>query len=147
MSRVGSAAQTKAMKKVAGSIKLELAQYREMAAFAQFGSDLDTNTTIIESRRKVNRVFKTRSIFSYDCSRTSNFSIHGSKGYLDVELNDIKKFEKDIIEMIKTEKPETIELLELTGWKKILKHYFLKSLTNTKKVTIMPSLDDLLKEN
>jgi F-type H+-transporting ATPase subunit alpha len=44
VSRVGSAAQTKAMKKVAGSIKLELAQYREMAAFAQFGSDLDAST-------------------------------------------------------------------------------------------------------
>src|SRR5207237_2430326 len=44
VSRVGSSAQTKAMKKVAGSIKLELAQYREMAAFAQFGSDLDAST-------------------------------------------------------------------------------------------------------
>ena len=48
--RVGSAAQTKAMKKVAGSIKLELAQYREMAAFAQFGSDLDASTQQLLNR-------------------------------------------------------------------------------------------------
>ena len=50
VSRVGSAAQTKAMKKVAGSIKLELAQYREMAAFAQFGSDLDASTQKLLNR-------------------------------------------------------------------------------------------------
>ena len=50
VSRVGSAAQTKAMKKVAGSIKLELAQYREMAAFAQFGSDLDASTQTLLNR-------------------------------------------------------------------------------------------------
>ena len=47
MSRVGSSAQTKAMKKVSGSMKLELAQYREMAAFAQFGSDLDASTCLL----------------------------------------------------------------------------------------------------
>src|SRR3546814_9548386 len=50
VSRVGSAAQTKAMKKVAGSIKLELAQYREMASFAQFGSDLDASTQRLLNR-------------------------------------------------------------------------------------------------
>src|SRR5690606_14602009 len=50
VSRVGSSAQTKAMKKVAGSIKLELAQYREMAAFAQFGSDLDASTQRLLNR-------------------------------------------------------------------------------------------------
>ena len=50
VSRVGSAAQTKAMKKVSGSIKLELAQYREMAAFAQFGSDLDASTQKLLNR-------------------------------------------------------------------------------------------------
>jgi F-type H+-transporting ATPase subunit alpha len=50
VSRVGSAAQTKAMKKVAGSIKLELAQYREMAAFAQFASDLDASTQRLLNR-------------------------------------------------------------------------------------------------
>src|SRR3546814_20707117 len=50
VSRVGSAAQTKAMKKVSGSIKLELAQYREMEAFAQFGSDLDASTQKLLNR-------------------------------------------------------------------------------------------------
>ena len=50
VSRVGSSAQTKAMKKVSGSMKLELAQYREMAAFAQFGSDLDASTQKLLNR-------------------------------------------------------------------------------------------------
>ena len=50
VSRVGSSAQTKAMKSVAGSVKLELAQYREMAAFAQFGSDLDASTQALLNR-------------------------------------------------------------------------------------------------
>ena len=50
MSRVGSAAQTKSMKQVAGSMKLELAQYREVAAFAQFGSDLDAATQQLLNR-------------------------------------------------------------------------------------------------
>ncbi len=63
VSRVGSAAQTKAMKKVAGSIKLELAQYREMAAFAQFGSDLDASTQrLLEPRRAADRAAQAAAI-------------------------------------------------------------------------------------
>mgnify|MGYP006225684431 FL=1 len=64
VSRVGSAAQTKAMKKVAGSIKLELAQYREMAAFAQFGSDLDAST-----QKLLNRGSKLSLIHIWRCRR------------------------------------------------------------------------------
>ena len=63
VSRVGSAAQTKAMKKVAGSIKLELAQYREMAAFAQFGSDLDASTQQLLNRgSKLTELLKSKDI-------------------------------------------------------------------------------------
>ena len=80
VSRVGSAAQTKAMKKVAGSIKLELAQYREMAAFAQFGSDLDASTQQLLNRgSEVNRAIKTRSIFTNDSSGTGDFSFYRGK--------------------------------------------------------------------
>ena len=80
VSRVGSAAQTKAMKKVAGSIKLELAQYREMAAFAQFGSDLDASTQQLLNRgAKLTELIKTRSILSNDSCRASHFSFCRSK--------------------------------------------------------------------
>ena len=66
VSRVGSAAQIKAMKQVAGSLKLELAQYREVEAFAQFGSDLRCiNTTYIKSRCSFNWVIKTKSICTF----------------------------------------------------------------------------------
>ena len=73
VSRVGSAAQTKAMKKVAGSIKLELAQYREMAAFAQFGSDLDAST-----QQLLNRGSKLTELLSRG---TGNFNILWCKGF------------------------------------------------------------------
>ena len=63
VSRVGSAAQTKAMKQVAGTIKLDLVQFRELEAFAQFGSDLDSATQkLLDKGRKINRAFKTRTI-------------------------------------------------------------------------------------
>ena len=68
------------MKKVAGSIKLELAQYREMAAFAQFGSDLDASTQKLLNRgSKLTELLKTRPILSNDSSRTSNFSFYRCK--------------------------------------------------------------------
>ena len=74
VSRVGSAAQTKAMKKVAGSIKLELAQYREMAAFAQFGSDLDVSTQKLLNRgSKINRIIKTKSVFTSNSRQNKSF--------------------------------------------------------------------------
>ena len=72
VSRVGSAAQVKAMKQVAGSIKLELAQYREMAAFAQFGSDLDASTQQLLNRgARLTELLKTRTIPAYAYRRTS----------------------------------------------------------------------------
>ena len=71
VSRVGSAAQTKAMKKVAGSIKLELAQYREMAAFAQFGSDLDASTQKLLNRgARLTELLKQGAVRSRCRSRT-----------------------------------------------------------------------------
>ena len=59
VSRVGSAAQIKAMKQVAGRIKLDLAQFRELAAFAQFGSDLDAKTGLARTGKRIVEVFKT----------------------------------------------------------------------------------------
>ena len=117
VSRVGSAAQTKAMKKVAGSIKLELAQYREMAAFAQFGSDLDAATQKLLNRgSKLTELLK-QSQYSPMTVADQVISVFtGVRGYLDdVELKDIKKFETQIIEMIKSDKPEIIEKITKSG--------------------------------
>ena len=117
VSRVGSAAQTKAMKKVAGSIKLELAQYREMAAFAQFGSDLDASTQKLLNRgAKLTELLKQDQYSPMTVAEQVVSVFTGVKGYLDdVELNKIKKFEKDIIEKIKSEKTEIIDFIESTG--------------------------------
>ena len=114
---MGSAAQTKAMKKVAGSIKLELAQYREMAAFAQFGSDLDASTQQLLNRgAKLTELLKQDQYSPMTVAEQVISVFTGVKGYLDdVELNKIKKFEKDIVEKIKSEKPEILESIESTG--------------------------------
>ena len=117
VSRVGSAAQTKAMKKVAGSIKLELAQYREMAAFAQFGSDLDASTQQLLNRgAKLTELLKQDQYSPMTVAEQVISVFTGVKGHLDdVELNKIKKFEKDIIEKIKSDKPEIIDAIQSTG--------------------------------
>ena len=135
VSRVGSAAQTKAMKKVAGSIKLELAQYREMAAFAQFGSDLDASTQQLLNRgAKLTELLKQDQYSPMTVAEQVITVFAGVKGYLDIELGKIKKFEKDIIEKIKSDKPEIIDSIQSTGkldenTEKIL----LKSLMTTKR--------------
>jgi F-type H+-transporting ATPase subunit alpha len=117
VSRVGSAAQTKAMKKVAGSIKLELAQYREMAAFAQFGSDLDASTQRLLNRgSKLTELLKQNQYSPLTVAEQVITVFTGVRGYLDdVELNQIKNFEKDILEKIKKEKNEIISSIQTTG--------------------------------
>ena len=117
VSRVGSAAQTKAMKKVAGSIKLELAQYREMAAFAQFGSDLDASTQKLLNRgSKLTELLKQDQYSPLTVGEQVVSVYSGVKGYLDdVSLNKIKHFEQDIIAKIKNEKPEILETIQTSG--------------------------------
>jgi len=117
VSRVGSAAQTKAMKKVAGSIKLELAQYREMAAFAQFGSDLDASTQKLLNRgSKLTELLKQNQYSPLTVAEQVITVFTGVRGYLDdVELDQIRNFEKDILEKIKNEKNEIISTIQTTG--------------------------------
>ena len=117
VSRVGSAAQTKAMKKVAGSIKLELAQYREMAAFAQFGSDLDASTQKLLNRgSKLTELLKQNQYSPMTVAEQVISVFTGVRGYLDdIELSEIKKFESKIIEKIKNEKNDIIEAIQLSG--------------------------------
>ena len=117
VSRVGSAAQIKAMKKVAGSIKLELAQYREMAAFAQFGSDLDASTQqLLKRGSKLTELLK-QSQYSPLKVEEQVISIYaGVKGYLDNINNDkIKEFETNLLKTVRTKSPEMLKSISETG--------------------------------
>ena len=105
------------MKKVAGSIKLELAQYREMAAFAQFGSDLDASTQKLLNRgSKLTELLKQKQYSPMTVAEQVISVFCGVKGYLDdVELKDIAEFESKIIEKCKSEKPEILESVLSSG--------------------------------
>ena len=117
VSRVGSAAQTKAMKKVSGSMKLELAQYREMAAFAQFGSDLDASTQQLLNRgSKLTELLKQKQYTPMTVAEQVISIFCGVKGYLDnIDLKDISDFENKIIDRCKSEKPQIIESILSSG--------------------------------
>jgi F-type H+-transporting ATPase subunit alpha len=117
VSRVGSAAQTKAMKKVAGSIKLELAQYREMAAFAQFGSDLDATTRKLLNRgSKLTELLKQDQYSPMTVAQQVIAVFSGVRGFLDkVELSKIKNLEKQVYEEVKSSNPEIIDSINSTG--------------------------------
>jgi len=117
VSRVGSSAQTKAMKKVSGSMKLELAQYREMAAFAQFGSDLDASTQQLLNRgSKLTELLKQKQYSPMTVAEQVISVFCGVKGYLDdIELKDIAEFENKIIEKCKSDKPEIIDTIQSSG--------------------------------
>ncbi|RAU23475.1 F0F1 ATP synthase subunit alpha [Paramagnetospirillum kuznetsovii] len=110
VSRVGSAAQIKAMKQVAGSIKLELAQYREMAAFAQFASDLDPATQKLLARgARLTELLK-QPQFSPMPTEEEVISIYaGVKGYLDkIDVKDVGRFEKSLLADIKSKAPDLL---------------------------------------
>jgi F-type H+-transporting ATPase subunit alpha len=96
VSRVGSAAQTKAMKKVSGSIKLELAQYREMAAFAQFGSDLDASTQKLLNRgARLTELLKQAQFSPLPFEEQTASIFAGTNGYLDsVAVKDVTRYEE-----------------------------------------------------
>jgi len=117
VSRVGSAAQTKAMKKVAGSIKLELAQYREMAAFAQFGSDLDITTQKLLNRgSKLTELLKQDQYSPMTVAQQVIAVFSGVRGFLDkVELSKIKNLEKQVYEEVQSSNPEIIDSINNTG--------------------------------
>jgi len=95
VSRVGSAAQTKAMKKVSGSIKLELAQYREMAAFAQFGSDLDASTQKLLNRgARLTELLKQPQFSPLPFEEQTASIFAGTNGFLDtVPVGDVVRYE------------------------------------------------------
>src|SRR6478736_2729390 len=110
VSRVGSSAQTKAMKKVAGSIKLELAQYREMAAFAQFGSDLDASTQRLLARgARLTELLKQPQYQPMPVEEQVAAIYAGTQGFLDtVEVRDVVRYEAAMLSYLRSEKPEIL---------------------------------------
>jgi F-type H+-transporting ATPase subunit alpha len=107
VSRVGSSAQIKAMKQVAGSIKLELAQYREMAAFAQFASDLDASTQRLLNRgARLTELLKQPQYQPMPVEEEVIAIYAGVKGYLDkLDIKDVGRFEKGLLAEIKSKQP------------------------------------------
>ncbi len=111
VSRVGSAAQIKAMKQVAGSLKLELAQYREVAAFAQFGSDLDAATQHLLNRgEKLTELLKQKQYVPMVAEEQVCVLYAGVRGFLDkIQTSEIGKFEKLYMELLKSKYPHILE--------------------------------------
>jgi proton translocating ATP synthase F1 alpha subunit len=105
VSRVGSAAQLRAMKQVAGTLKLELAQYREVAAFAQFGSDLDAATQYLLNRgARLTEMLKQGQYQPMTIERQVVIVYAATKGYLDkLNVSDIQQFEEQILKEIDSE--------------------------------------------
>ncbi|HEY8290121.1 MAG TPA: F0F1 ATP synthase subunit alpha [Acetobacteraceae bacterium] len=113
VSRVGSAAQVKAMKQVAGRIKLELAQYREMAAFAQFASDLDASTQQLLARgSRLTELLKQPQYKPLPIEEQVVAIFAGVRGYLDkFEIGRIGAFEAQLVNDIKTREPNLLEAI------------------------------------
>jgi F-type H+-transporting ATPase subunit alpha len=113
VSRVGSAAQIKAMKQVAGRIKLELAQYREMAAFAQFASDLDPATQRLLARgSRLTELLKQPQFSPLPIEEQVCVIFAGVRGYLDrVQLADVTRFEQTYRAELKSKAPDVLEAI------------------------------------
>ena len=111
VSRVGSAAQTKAMKKVAGSIKLELAQYREMAAFAQFASDLDASTQKLLARgARLTELLKQPQFAPLPVEVQAVVLYAGVRGYLDnVDIGKIGSYERQMVGEMRSREPSIMD--------------------------------------
>ena len=113
VSRVGSSAQTKAMKSVAGSIKLELAQYREMAAFAQFGSDLDASTQKLLNRgARLTELLKQAQYSPLTTAEQVIVLYAGTKGYLDdLPVSQVGPFEKGLLNHMRGAGKDVLDMI------------------------------------
>jgi F-type H+-transporting ATPase subunit alpha len=116
VSRVGSAAQTKAMKKVSGSIKLELAQYREMAAFAQFGSDLDASTQKLLARgARLTELLKQAQYAPMPVEDQVASIYAGTQGFIDtVETKDVTRYEQAMLSYLRSEHSDVLATIRDT---------------------------------
>ncbi|TQL16769.1 ATP synthase F1 subcomplex alpha subunit [Zymomonas mobilis] len=117
VSRVGSAAQTKAMKKVSGSIKLELAQYREMAAFAQFGSDLDASTQKLLNRgKRLTELLKQPQFHPMPFEEQVVSLFAGTNGYIDgIEVSDVNRYEEALLSYMRSSHNDLLATIRDSG--------------------------------
>ncbi len=136
VSRVGSAAQIKAMKQVAGSIKGELAQYREMAAFAQFGSDLDAATQRLLNRgARLTELLKQPQFSPLKTEEQVAVIFAGVNGYLDaIAVGDVGKFEQGLLSYMRSEGKAVLDAIRTD-----------KQLTDDTKAKLKASLDSYAK--
>ncbi|PYE82395.1 F0F1 ATP synthase subunit alpha [Pseudoroseicyclus aestuarii] len=113
VSRVGSAAQTNAMKSVAGPVKLELAQYREMAAFAQFGSDLDAATQQLLNRgQRLTELMKQPQYSPLTNAEIVCVIYAGTHGYLDkVKIGDVSRWEQGLLKHLRSNRSDVLDFI------------------------------------
>jgi F-type H+-transporting ATPase subunit alpha len=113
VSRVGSSAQIKAMKQVAGRIKLDLAQFREMEAFAQFASDLDATTQKMLARgSRLTELLKQAQFSPFPVEEQVVSIFAGTRGYLDtVEVRDVVRFEKEMLNSIRSKNSDILDAI------------------------------------
>jgi F-type H+-transporting ATPase subunit alpha len=113
VSRVGSAAQIKAMKQVAGKIKLELAQYREMASFAQFASDLDPATQRLLARgARLTELLKQPQFSPLPVEEQVVSIFAGTRGYLDkIDTSQVSRFERAMLDEVRAKAPQILEAI------------------------------------
>ncbi len=136
VSRVGSAAQIKAMKQVAGTIKLDLAQYREMAAFAQFASDMDASTRQLLSRgERLTELLKQPQYSPMDVEEQVAVIFAGVKGYLDqIPTQKIGEFEQSLIQKLNSKGSNILESIRKD-----------KSISDDTEKALKDTLDELVK--
>ena len=136
VSRVGSAAQIKAMKQVAGTIKLDLAQYREMAAFAQFASDMDASTRQLLSRgERLTELLKQPQYSPMDVEEQVAVIFAGVKGYLDqIPIQKIGEFEQSLIQTLNAKGSNILESIRKD-----------KSISDDTEKALKDTLDELVK--
>jgi F-type H+-transporting ATPase subunit alpha len=117
VSRVGSSAQVKAMKQVSGSMKLDLAQYREMAAFAQFGSDLDASTQRLLNRgARMTELLKQPQYSPMPVEEQVVVIYAGNKGYLDkLAVHDVGRFEQEFLRAMRGKYKDVLDLIRSGG--------------------------------
>ena len=113
VSRVGGAAQVKAMKQVAGTLRIDLAQYRELAAFAQFGSDLDKDTQALLARgERLTEILKQGQYRPMEVENQVLIIWAATNGYVDgVAVSDLGRFESELFEFMSSSNPATMQNL------------------------------------
>jgi F-type H+-transporting ATPase subunit alpha len=132
---VGSSAQIKAMKKVAGTLKLDLAQFRELEAFAQFGSDLDEATKkMLDRGRRATEMLKQKQYAPVVVEHQVATLYALVKGYMDdVALDRIKEFEEKLLEYTQMHAASFFEDIRNSGmWTEVGEEQFKKALTDMK---------------